>query len=178
MRTSHSMHLRHTHSRHEAHQTSRFQTAKFVSSILICIAASYIGYVFTNESVKHWYTTLIKPELNPPAWVFGPVWTVLYLMMGVSLYLMRLQYYSKSISTAIIFFYVQLFFNVLWSYTFFAIQSPYYGMINIFYLWLMIIITVFLFFRESKAAGCLMVPYLLWVSYASYLNFSIWLLNP
>jgi len=153
------------------------KAGKFITSILLVAIASFLGYLFTNQAVKDWYPTLLKPELNPPSWIFGPVWSVLYLMMGIALYLVRIKPANTGVKIAIVFFYIQLALNVLWSYSFFMLHSPHLGLLNIIVLWVMIIITVFLFFGQSKIAGWLLIPYLLWVSFASYLNFSIWFLN-
>lgn len=157
--------------------TSKFNSSKFITSLLICAFASFVGYLLTNESVQTWYPTLNKPILNPPSWVFGPVWTLLYIMIGLALYLVRVTPNSYNKKTAITFFFIQLALNILWSFSFFMLQSPMLGLINIFILWVCIIITVYSFFAISNIAGWLLVPYLLWVTFASYLNLSIWLNN-
>ena len=148
-----------------------------VSSILLCTTASIIGYFLTKESVNDWYLYLNKPALNPPSWVFAPVWTILYLMMAIAWYNVRIITNNSGVKIANIFFIIQLFFNVLWSFAFFMLESPFLGLNVILFLLLFIIITTVLFFKQSKLAGWFMIPYFLWVSFASYLNFSIWLIN-
>ncbi len=169
-KTYHHAHVHHA-------KKSSFHAAKLFISLLTCFAAGFIGYLFTNESVHGWYLTLDKPTLNPPAWVFGPVWSILYFFMAVAVYKIKIKPNTTDVKVAIVFFYLQLILNVTWCYFFFALHSPYLGLINILILWFLIFVTTFLFFRQSSAAGWLMIPYLLWVTFASYLNFSIWFSN-
>jgi len=156
---------------------TQFHAGIFFSSLLLCFIAAGLGYFLTNEGVRVWYPKLLKPSLNPPNWVFGPVWGVLYTMMAVAWYKIRIKPITTDIKVANAFFVLQLILNVLWSYAFFYRHSPVLGLTVIAILWLMILITTLLFARQSTTAAWLMVPYLLWVSFASYLNFSIWLLN-
>jgi tryptophan-rich sensory protein len=132
----------------------------------------------TAQGVSDWYPALLKPSFNPPAWVFGPVWTVLYVLMGVACFLVwqRLPD-SPSARRALGAYSVQLFLNFLWSFLFFKAQSPGWAFAEIVVLWLALLLTVILFFRESRWAGWLMMPYLAWVSFAAVLNASIWILN-
>ncbi|MFN0048696.1 MAG: TspO/MBR family protein [Cytophagales bacterium] len=162
---------------HSTHKTAKFRSGVFFSCLLLCVVVSGIGYFLTKDPVRYWYPLLDKPALNPPNWVFGPVWTVLYTMMAVAWYNIRIKPLTTDIKVANTFFIIQLIFNALWSYSFFTLQSPILGLVTIAILWLLILFTSFLFFRQSKFAGWLMVPYLLWVSFASYLNFTIWLIN-
>jgi len=156
----------------------KIQYLKLAIAILICLLAGFIGSIFTSKSVSTWYTTLNKPSFNPPDWVFAPVWTTLFILMGVSLYLV----WSKGlevegVKSAIIIFSVQLLLNVLWSLLFFGLQSPLYAFIDIIVLWIMILLTIVYFYRISPVSSYLLFPYILWVSFAAVLNFMIVRLN-
>jgi tryptophan-rich sensory protein len=145
---------------------------KLLISLAICQLAGVIGSVFTSKSVSTWYTTISKPSFNPPNWLFAPVWISLFLLMGVSLFLVW-----KKDNKGLIIFFIQLFFNILWSIAFFGLKSPLFGFIIIIVLWILILLTIIRFFKISKLAGWLLIPYILWVSFASILNFSIWIIN-
>jgi len=146
--------------------------------ILICQAAGLIGSFFTAQSVRTWYVSLQKPAFNPPSWVFGPVWTALYLMMGIAAYLVwRRGWDNKAVKVALGVFLFQLILNGLWSFLFFGMKSPYTAFVEIAALWLAILATILLFSRLSKAAAWLLIPYILWVSFAAVLNFTLWRLN-
>ncbi len=147
---------------------------KLIISIMLPFLASIIGGLFTESSASSWYATLIKPPFNPPSWVFGPVWTILYLLMGISLYLVWAKKYDR---TSFMFFGVQLFLNALWSILFFGMKSPFYAFIEIIFLWVAILITTFYFYKINKISAYLLIPYILWVSFAAVLNFSIFILN-
>ena len=149
---------------------------KIIISILIPFLASFIGGLFTSSSVSTWYVDLIKPSFNPPSWVFGPVWTILYLLMGVSLYLIWIDK-SKNKKIAFVAFGVQLFFNALWSILFFGLKNPLFAFIEIILLWTAILTTIIYFYRINKNAAYLLIPYILWVSFAAVLNFFIFYLN-
>lgn len=149
-----------------------------IASILISQLAGVIGSVFTASSVKTWYRTLDKPPFNPPGWVFGPVWTALYTLMGVAAWLVwRKGWVTPGVRAALGVFAVQLVLNGLWSYLFFGLRSPFAAFVELVILWAAIALTVILFFRVSGAAGWLLIPYIAWVSFAGVLNFSIWRLN-
>ncbi len=151
---------------------------KLIIAVVICELAGIVGAFFTASAIPEWYGGLAKPALNPPGWVFGPVWTALYLLMGISVYLIwREGRERREVRFALIAFAIQLILNAIWSPLFFGARSPFLGLIDIILLWLAVLWTMALFFRISKSAGWLLVPYLLWVSFAAYLNFSIWLLN-
>jgi benzodiazapine receptor len=151
---------------------------KLIVSIVLAGLAGFIGSFFTTSSVMSWYPTLIKPSFNPPSWLFGPVWTILYIMIGVSLYLVWTSKAKKKIKQkAYIIFGVQLILNSLWSIVFFGMQQPAGAFLVIALLWISIIYNALVFYRISKPAGYLLVPYFLWVSFASVLNFAIWMLN-
>lgn len=149
---------------------------KLIYSILICELAGIIGSVFTASSVSDWYTNLIKPTFNPPSWVFGPVWAVLYFLMGFSLYFVWINKNNLK-DDALRFFYIQLFFNALWSILFFGLKNIFLSFLDIILLGLFIILTMIKFYRISKESFYLLVPYLLWVSFACVLNFYILILN-
>jgi len=147
-----------------------------IAFILACEMAGVIGSVFTSESVSTWYLTIEKPDFNPPSWVFAPVWTTLYALMGISAYLVFISGKKESFF-ALAVFGLQLFLNTLWSFAFFGLQSPFLGLIIIVLLWCAILGTIYTFFKISRKAAYLLVPYILWVSFAMVLNYSIWMLN-
>ncbi|MDQ3020161.1 MAG: tryptophan-rich sensory protein [Bacteroidota bacterium] len=151
---------------------------KLIISIVICQAAGLIGTIFTGDAILTWYEALNKPSFNPPNWLFGPVWIILYLMMGLSLFLIWKEgLKNKEVKSAFSLFMIQLFFNALWSVIFFGAQSIVGGLVVIIILWILILITILKFMKISRTAGILLIPYLLWVSYATVLNFSIFKLN-
>ncbi len=148
------------------------------SSIIICQLAGFIGSLFTTSSIPRWYANINKPSFNPPNWVFAPVWTTLYLIMGISLFLVwRTGLNEKEVKIAVAVFAFQLALNALWSFLFFGLESPFSAFIEIIFLWASILVSIILFLRISRIAGYLLIPYLLWVSFASVLNFAIWRLN-
>ena len=149
---------------------------KLIISIIAPLGAGFIGSFFTTPSIGSWYSKLNKPSFNPPNWVFGPVWTILYIMMGISFYLVWTSG-KKNIKTAIIIFAVQLALNLLWSILFFGMHNPMLAFIEIALLWISILATIILFYRISPLAAYLLIPYLLWVSFASALNFALWRMN-
>lgn len=149
-----------------------------VLSVGVCFLAAGIGSVFTTSAIDTWYSTLNKPFFNPPNWVFGPAWTLLYLLMGISLYLAWISKTGKEKKRqAITLFIIQLSLNALWSILFFGLKSPSAAFIGIVVLWLTIFLTIKNFLRISKVAGWLLIPYIAWVSFASLLNLSIIILN-
>lgn len=151
---------------------------QFVVSILGCLSVGIVGALFTTPAIPAWYNTLSKPSFSPPAWVFGPAWTILYILMGISLFLVWTKKSEGDIKqSALYIFFAQLFLNAIWSPIFFGLQSPFTALIIITLLWLTIIININIFYKVSKTAALLLVPYLLWVSFATVLNFAIWQLN-
>lgn len=153
---------------------------KLVVAIVVSELAGIIGAVFTAPSIPTWYAELAKPALNPPGWIFGPVWTALYALMGIALFLVWKT--SPSVAPqerrrAMSVFFVQLVLNSLWSIIFFGFHRPDLAFIEIIILWIAILATIITFGKISKVAAWLLVPYILWVSFASYLNYSIWMLN-
>lgn len=151
--------------------------------IIISELAGVIGSLFTTPSIAGWYAGIIKPDLNPPAWVFGPVWTTLFVLMGIAAFLVWSSYAEasedkkKSIRIALALFGIQLVLNTLWSIIFFGLHSPGSAFIEIIFLWLAILATIIAFAKISRPAAWLLLPYILWVSFAGYLNYSIWILN-
>jgi tryptophan-rich sensory protein len=153
-------------------------TLKLVVSIVSTEAAGLIGSIFTSSSIPTWYKTLNKPSFNPPNWLFGPVWTTLYLMMGVAFYrIWKKGLDVPGVKFAMILFGVHLAFNILWSVLFFGLKNPALAFAEIIVLWLMIVACIYKFYQLDRTAAYLLVPYLLWVSFASLLNFSLWRLN-
>jgi benzodiazapine receptor len=152
---------------------------KLVVSLVACQCAGAIGSIFTTPAIPTWYATLEKPSFNPPNWLFAPAWITLYLLMGVAAFLIWRQGLShKGVRAALIVFLVQLVLNALWSVVFFGLQSPLWGVVVILALWVAILLTILRFFRLSTAAGSLMLPYILWVSFAAVLNIALFVLNP
>lgn len=153
-------------------------TIKFCISVGLPLLAGFIGSFFTTPSIPTWYASLTKPALTPPAWVFGPVWTTLFVLMGIAAFLVwKRGLNSKGVRVALGVFLVQLILNTLWSVLFFGLRSPAMALIEIVFLWLAILSTIVFFSRISKASAVLLVPYLVWVSFASYLNYSLYVLN-
>ncbi len=152
---------------------------RLLASVIICQFAGVIGSVFTASSLESWYFLLEKPSFSPQSWVFFPVWTILYTLMGVSLYLVWEQgLQQKEVKTGVFLFGLQLGLNILWSFLFFGLRSPYYAFLEILMLWAAILLTMIQFWKVSKAASLLLIPYILWVSFAALLNYQIWVLNP
>lgn len=155
---------------------------KLVISLALPQAAGLIGSLFTATTIPTWYATLQRPALSPPNWIFGPVWTTLFVLMGIALYLVWKQWailpWSRTQKRlAMIIFGAQLALNTLWSIIFFGLRNPGAALIEIVFLWLAIAATMYVFAKVSKPAAWLLVPYLAWVSFASYLNYAIWTLN-
>jgi benzodiazapine receptor len=151
---------------------------KLLVSIAVPLSVGGLSGFATARGVQDWYPTLAKPPFNPPSWVFGPVWTLLYLMMGVAAFLVwQRGWNNEAVRIALALFLVQLVLNGLWSVLFFGMQSPGLAFAEIIVLWLSIGTTVILFWRVSPVAGKLLLPYAAWVSFAAVLNGSIWILN-
>ncbi len=157
---------------------------KLIISVVICELAGIIGSFYTTPTITTWYATLPKPALNPPSWIFAPVWTTLFALMGIALFLVWRHFekvednHKKSfIKIAFGVFALQLLLNVLWTSIFFGNHNPGGAFVEIVFLWLAILATIIIFSRISKATAWLLVPYILWVSFAGYLNYSIWQLS-
>lgn len=145
--------------------------------ILLIIAVQLSGSYFTFSSIQDWYPTLIKPFWNPPKWVFAPVWTILYLSIAVSGWVVFIQSTQLSKKAAFRWYGAQLFFNFLWSYLFFYLRCPLLGLVDIFLLIIALYATLHSFYSISKKASLLLVPYFVWVLYAASLNLGIYILN-
>jgi benzodiazapine receptor len=174
---------------------------KLIISIIICELAGVVGYIFTAPVIGNWYKTLNKPFFNPPNWIFGPVWIILYFLMGVSLYLVWKKNWAVDVSKGIqpktalnpvsqklwtgswrgknvmAIFILQLILNIWWSLIFFGLKLTGFAFFEILMLWFAILYTIINFYRVSKSSAYLLLPYILWVSFAVILNFSIWMIN-
>ncbi len=151
---------------------------KIVLVVAVCVTIGYLSGMITRESITTWYPTLVKPVFNPPNWIFAPVWTLLYIMMGIAAGLVWTSGSDEQTTKkALGFFAIQFGLNALWSYLFFGLHNPFLALIEIILLWLMILETYNLFKKIDKTAGLLLLPYLAWVSFAAILNASIWWLN-
>ena len=151
---------------------------KLMMAVAVPVAVGGLSGFATARGISTWYPTLVKPSFNPPAWVFGPVWTVLYIMMGVAAYLVWLRGVdADGVRAALAVFVIQLALNGLWSILFFGIRQPGLALVEIIVLLVAIGATIWLFWRVVPAAGVLLLPYWAWVSFATILNASLWWLN-
>ncbi len=144
--------------------------------LAICLGVGGLGAIVTEKSVRTWYPTLRKLPGTPPSWLFGPVWTTLYVLMAISAWLLWRQYHWGARAALLIFF-AQLALNLAWSGIFFGARMPGFAFAEIAILWLVILFNIYVFYRLDVLSAFLLIPYLLWVTYASYLNFGIWRLN-
>lgn len=159
-------------------KNTQLDLPKLFISIISCQLVGLMGTPFSIEAIPNWYTNINKPFFSPPNWIFGPVWTILYLLMGISVYLIWVQNKNrKKVTAAIKQFLFQLFLNLIWSPIFFGLRSPLLGLIVIVIMWAAILQTIRKFYPLSKIASYLLVPYLAWVSFATILNASIFILN-
>jgi tryptophan-rich sensory protein len=158
-------------------KTSKQDWPALVLFLGLSFGAAFIGSLFTSTSVDGWYRTLPKPAWTPPGWTFGPVWTLLYLAMALAAWLVWRQRASSNVSVALSLFIAQLVLNAAWSAVFFGLQNPGLAFANIVLLWSAIAATMIAFWRITATAGWLFVPYILWVTFATALNFAIWRLN-
>ncbi|MFN8325447.1 TspO/MBR family protein [Flavobacterium sp.] len=152
---------------------------RIAAIVLTCLAVGYFSSLITRENIPTWYVTLKKPIFNPPNWVFAPVWTILYIMMGIAAGRVwnKVDNDLQNVKKGMYFFIVQLALNALWSYLFFGIHNLFLSLIEIILLWLMIYETMVQFKKVDKLASKLLIPYLVWVSYATILTASVWYLN-
>jgi tryptophan-rich sensory protein len=151
---------------------------KAIISLALPQVAGLTGAAFTVTGEGSWYRSIQKPDWNPPGWLFAPVWTTLYILMGISFYLIWKSAADKKIKTpAMVFWILQLILNLVWTIIFFYAQEIGYAFAEIVLLWLFILITNLLFARISKLAAWLLVPYISWVSFAAILTYTIWQLN-
>jgi len=149
-----------------------------VGSILIPLVIGYLGAIVTLPQISSWYSTLSKPWWSPPNWLFGPIWTTLYVLMGIALFLVwREGIHRRDVRFAILIFGVQLVLSLIWSVVFFSLHALFGSFAIVMLLWLAILANIIAFLIISKWAGFLLVPYIIWVSIASYLNYSVYLLN-
>lgn len=147
--------------------------------VIFCLTIGFLGSLITQESVTTWYPTLEKPFFNPPNWLFAPVWTILYVLMGIAAGLVwnKLENNKEAVKKAILFFIVQLLLNLFWSYVFFGLKNILLASIEIIILWLIIYETYILFKKIEPKTGFLLLPYLAWVGFASVLTITIYFLN-
>ena len=151
---------------------------KFIDCSAVTFSAALVGSLFTREAVTNWYANLNKPIFTPPNWLFGPVWTILYLLMAISAFIVWQKGLARpAVRIALTIYLIQLILNALWSVIFFGLKMPWLSFIEILLLLTAIILTIFAFARVSITAAVLLVPYILWTSFAAVLNLSIWLLN-
>ncbi len=149
----------------------------FISLALPQIAG-LVGGFFTASSVAVWYAGLIKPSFSPPNWVFGPVWIILYFLMGVSAYFIWQKIEQNKVAiSALWLFWIHLFFNASWSIVFFGMQNPGLAFVNLIIIWIMIVVLMIKFWKINRCSTYLLIPYFLWVSFAGILNYFIWFLN-
>ena len=153
-------------------------TWKLIISILICETTGIASGLIANTGINPWFDALNKPSWNPPAFLFAPVWAFLYLLMGISLWLIwKSTAPIPKKSNAVILFSLQLFLNFWWSIIFFKFHSPAFALVDIILMLILILFTIISFSKLSKTAAWLLVPYIAWVSFATILNYSIWALN-
>lgn len=152
---------------------------RIATVIMTCLAVGYISSIVTRENIPTWYALINKPFFTPPNWVFAPVWTLLYIMMGFAAGSVwnKIDTDEANVKKAFLFFLIQLALNALWSFLFFGLQNPFLASIEIILLWLMIYETYKQFKNIDKLAANLLLPYLVWVSYATLLTISVWYLN-
>jgi translocator protein len=156
---------------------NKSQIFKLIASLTLPLGLGTIAGLFTAEAIPGWYETLNRPSFNPPNWLFGPVWTTLYLLMGISLFLIWKQSVSKERNTSILVFTLQLLLNFGWSFIFFYFNMIGFAFIEIILLWISIVIMLVLFYKIKPMASYINIPYLLWVTFATVLNGSYYFLN-
>lgn len=152
---------------------------RIIYCVAICLVVGYLSSITTQSSINTWYPTLIKPIFNPPNWLFAPVWTLLFIMMGIAAGMIwnHLESQRELVKKALLFFTVQLLLNALWSYLFFGLNNVLLALIEVILLWLVIYETFHIFKKIDKKAAYLFIPYLIWVAFAAVLNGSIYYLN-
>lgn len=154
------------------------EALKVLVSIAVPLGCGLLGSLATRPAIPGWYSGLAKPAFAPPNWLFGPAWTLLYILMGTAAYLVwRRGLAAPGVKPALVVFLVQLALNLAWSWLFFGLRSPLAGLVEIVLLWCAIVVNIALFFRVSTAAGIMLLPYIGWVSFATALNAAIWSLN-
>lgn len=153
------------------------KTWKLILSIALPLLVGYTASFFTRPEIEGWYLLLNRPAWNPPDWLFAPVWTSLYILMGIACYLIWIKKPSAGRRTALLLYIVQLALNFTWSFLFFRMHQPGLAFMEIILLWISILLTIFAFARLNKVAAWLLVPYISWVSFAAILNYTIWTMN-
>jgi len=148
-----------------------------IGLILLINILGSIGAIWTSTGSGTWFEKLKKPSFNPPNWIFGPVWTLLFTLMGIALYFVITSQNSQVRTLAIIFFAIQMVLNMLWTFLFFKMQNPFAAFIEIIILLVAILITAFYFYKTNKISGYLLIPYILWTGFASILNYNLWKMN-
>lgn len=156
---------------------NRTDTIKLIAAVALTVVFGAVGGLVTAPEIPVWYAGLTKPSFNPPSWLFAPVWTTLYVLMGISLFLIWKQPVSKERNKAILFFISQFILNMAWSFIFFGMHETGWALVEMIILWLAILLTIFSFTKFSRIAAWLLVPYIVWVSFAMILNVAIWRLN-
>jgi len=150
----------------------------FIFALAIPLFVGYLGSLLTSPSINTWYAGIIKPSFNPPNWVFAPVWTILFILMGIAFFLILKEGKDRRyFRAAYLSFGFQLFLNIYWSFLFFYIKEPPLAFYSIVSLWSMIIVNIYYFCQIKKTAAYLLIPYILWVTFAAVLNYSIWYIN-
>lgn len=150
---------------------------KLAISIILVLLIWFVSSYFTASSIDNWYALLEKPSFNPPNWIFWPVWTTLYIMIWISFYLVWNNWFWKNKNLTKTIYFIQLALNFSWSFTFFYLENPFLWLINIAFLWIFIILNIYYFYKINRYAWLLLIPYLLWVSFASILNYYLFILN-
>lgn len=150
---------------------------KLIISVIITLSAGFLGSFFTSSSIDTWYASLNKPSFNPPNWLFVPVWTSLFILIGISFYLVWRKNFGGRRNLAVGVYSIQLSLNLLWSFFFFGLENPFFALMEIILLWAFILANMNIFYKISKPAAFLLLPYLFWVSFALILNYFIFKLN-
>lgn len=158
-------------------RTLKSQIIALGVALMVCFSAAAIGGLATASGLESWFATLAKPSWNPPNWIFGPVWSTLYLMMAIAVWLVWKTSGLAKAKLAIGWFGFHLLLNILWSHLFFQFQQPGWAAVEIVFLWIAIAVCIDMFWRHSITAAALLLPYLCWVTFATFLNFTIWSLN-
>jgi tryptophan-rich sensory protein len=155
----------------------RIRYFRLIASLIICQLAGFVGSVFTSPAIPGWYAALEKPTINPPNWIFAPVWIFLYFLMGITLYILWQNLPKTEARKAMVFFAIQLVLNMLWSVIFFGLKLPLVAFLEIIILWIFILLTMIKSSKVSRTTVYLLLPYILWVNFAAVLNFFLWCLN-
>ncbi len=155
----------------------RNELIKLITAVGLTVVLGAVGGLVTSAEIPTWYAGLTKPSFNPPNWLFGPVWTTLYILMGISCFLIWKQPASSGRNRALVLFIIQFALNFCWSFIFFGMHETGWALAEMIVLWVMILLTIFSFAQYSKIAAWLLVPYISWVSFAMLLNGAIWRLN-